>query len=47
MKNTYEAPKVEIVNLSENDILKDSVFLNIGGNGNLDPTRWGELLGLK
>ena len=47
MKQTYQAPELEIVNLSENDILKDSVFQSIvNGTGDLNPLSWSNLVGL-
>ena len=42
MKKTYESPKVEIVNLSENDIL---LFSNTGiKGGSLDEIIFADLL---
>ena len=39
MKKTYNAPSVEIVNLSENDVL---LFSKIGQTGELDTIIFGD-----
>ena len=39
MKNTYTAPEVEIISLSENDVL---LFSKIGQTGELDTIIFGD-----
>ena len=40
MKNTYTSPEVEIINLSENDVL---LFSKIGQIGELDTIIFGDM----